>query len=71
MGDLNERQFWIFLCLKRLHRLGEAKRIIREGGLIAIARLHFPVGLLAANRHENDEMRFLRNPPQNTSFSGI
>ena len=71
MGDLNERQFWIFLCLKRLHRLGEAKRIIREGGLIAIARWHFPVGLLEANRHENDEMRFLRNPPQNTSFSGI
>jgi hypothetical protein len=62
MGDLNERQFWMFQCLKRLHRLGEAKRIIREVWLVAIARYHFPVGFLAANRHGNCEMRFLRNP---------
>ena len=49
MGDLNERQLWIFQCLKRLHRLGEAKRIIREGGLIAIACWRFPVGLVSCS----------------------
>jgi len=63
MADLNERQFWMFQCLKRLHGLKEAKRIIRVGEYFFIAHWHFPLAFLAANRHKNDEMRFLKNPP--------